>query len=94
MKGLSALCALFALDAVIGLAQQNNMYSLKHWNGGGIAVDVVTLIVCLIFGPALWQMAKRRALFRALDAMEAHEQGLITEADRDARVMSELRDFR
>ena len=94
VKGLSALCLLFAIDAVVGLAQGNNMYSLKPGGGTGIAVNVATLVVCLILGPWLWRTAQAHAMQRAYAAWQAHESGAMSEAERDATVRDELRDFR
>lgn len=60
MKGFSILVLIFAIDAIVGLAQGNNMYSLKPGGTTGVVVDVITLVVCLVLGPGLWQAAKRR----------------------------------
>lgn len=80
MKGLSVLCLIFVIDAIAGLVQGNNMYTLRPGGSGGIVLNVVTLLACLIGGPALWQAAERRDLDRALrryeeagDASALHE---------------------
>jgi hypothetical protein len=93
VKGLSALCLLFAIDAVVGLVQGNNMYTLKPGGGSGIVVNVATLVVCLILGPWLWRTAQARATQRAYTAWQAHEAGEISQSERDQIVANELRDF-
>jgi len=66
MKGLSVLCLIFLIDAIVGLAQGNNMYTLKPGGTTGVIVNVITLIACLILGPGLWKAAERRDLNEAI----------------------------
>ena len=94
MKGLSALCLIFAIDAVIGLVQGNNMYTLKPGGGTGIGVNVATLVVCVILGPWLWRIAQAQATRRAYAAWQVHEAGELSETERDAILRDELRDSR
>jgi hypothetical protein len=66
LKGLSALCLLFVIDGIIGLAQGNNMYTLKPGGTNGVIANVVTIVVCLVLGPALWGAARRRDFAEAM----------------------------
>jgi uncharacterized membrane protein len=83
MKGLSVLCLIFLIDAIVGLAQGNNIYTLKPGGSTGIVVNVITLIACLIVGPALWKAAERRDLNEAIRQYQADgDQSVLTEWDR------------
>lgn len=93
MKGLSALCLLFAIDAVVGLVQGNNMWTLKPGGGTGIAINIVTLIVSVILGPALWRAAQARAWGRAIAHHERYLAGEISEAEATRLGVDETKDF-
>ena len=58
MTALSLLCFIFLIDAIVGLVNGNNMYTLKP--GGTAAANVVTLVVCVLLGPVLWRAAERQ----------------------------------
>src|SRR5579885_2351452 len=66
MKGLSVLVLIFLIDSIVGLVQGNNMYTLKPGGSTGVVINVITLIACLILGPALWKAAERRDLNEAI----------------------------
>jgi hypothetical protein len=83
MKGLSVLCLIFLIDSIVGLAQGNNMYTLKPGGSTGVVVNVITLIGCLIVGPALWKAAERRDLNEAIRRYQADgDQPALTEWER------------
>lgn len=84
MKGLSALCLIFLIDAIIGLAQGHNMYTLKPGGAIGVVVNLITLIVCLFLGPALWKVAERRDLYKAIQRYnEEDDPSALREWDRN-----------
>lgn len=83
MKGFSVLVLIFLVDSIVALVQGHNMYTLKPGGATGIVVDVITLIACLIIGPAMWQAAERRDLQKALRSyQETGETGALQEWDR------------
>lgn len=71
MKGLSVLCLIFLIDAIVGLVQGNNMYTLKPGGTTGVIVNVITLIACLFLGPGLWKAAERRDMNEAIRRYQA-----------------------
>jgi hypothetical protein len=94
MRGLSAICLLFVIDAVWGLADGQNMFTLKPGGGTGITVNIIVLVGCLILGPALWRIAQARAWRRAHAHYERYLAGEISEQEALDQGLAETRDFR
>jgi len=74
MKGFSVLCLIFFVDGIVGIVQGNNMYTLKPGGGSGLAVNIVTICVCLVLGPVAWETAKRRDFAEAMRRLEEDGQ--------------------
>jgi len=54
------LSALVGIDAVVALVLGKDELTLRSSSGTGVVVNVMTLVVCLVFGAALHGMHRLR----------------------------------